>query len=115
MVNSTAPNPRALGEAANCTSWGYVYNYTDCDSLLAMYDLTIAELYAMNPSVGSDCRGLDVGTYYCVSWFPDGINPDDWGYEYTGTALVTATSTSAGNGISTPSPIQVRIPIHPAL
>lgn len=95
----------------NCTQWGYVYNFTDCNSLLGLYDLTIAELYEMNPSVGSDCTGLNVGTYYCVSWFPNGENPDDWGYQYTDTAVVTATSTVPSDGISTPSPVQVRV--HP--
>lgn len=110
-TNVTAPSPRALGEAANCTTWGYVYNFTDCSSILGLYDLTLAELYTMNPSVESDCSGLDVGTYYCVSWFENGENPDDWGYEYTNTVIPTATVTSStiGGGVSTPAPVQVSL------
>lgn len=88
-----------------------MYSFTDCSSILSLYDLTIAELYAMNPSVGTDCTGMAEGTYYCVSWFANGINPDDWGYQYASTVIPTATSTTAaaGDGVSTPSPVQVRI------
>lgn len=85
-----------------------MHDFNDCADLRALYDLTLAELYLLNPSVGPDCAGLEVGTYYCVSWFPDGHNSDDWGYQYIDTAVATATSTSTGAGVSTPSPVQVR-------
>lgn len=109
MRNVTAPSPRASGEAANCTQWSYVRDSWTCNSLLALFDLKVSELYAMNPSIGPDCTRLAVGTYYCVSWFPNGENPDDWGYQYTDTAIPTATSTTTGGGgVATPSPVQVR-------
>lgn len=82
-----------------------------CNSILSLFDLKVSEFYAMNPSVGPDCTGLALGTYYCVSWFPNGDNPDDWGYQYTNTAVPTATSTTttaSGSGVATPSPVQVR-------
>ncbi|KAL1869674.1 hypothetical protein Daus18300_005529 [Diaporthe australafricana] len=111
VKNLMAPSPRASGEASNCTTWGYVDDFNVCQDLLALYDLTIAELYSMNPSIGPDCTGLAIGTYYCVSWFPDGLNPPDWGYQYTDTAIPTTTSTATGtiSGVSTPSPVQTDI------
>lgn len=78
-------------------------DYTDCTSLLALYDLTLDELYLMNPSVGPDCAGLEKSTKYCVSWFPNGENPEHWAYQYTGTAIVTANYTNTGSSVSTPS------------
>lgn len=76
---------------------------TDCDSLLALYDLTLDKFYLMNPSVGLDCSGLEKGTNYCVSWFPNGDNSEHWAYQYTGTAIITANSTNTGSSVSTPS------------
>lgn len=77
-------------------------DYYNCADILALHDLTLDKLYLMNPSVGPDCAGLETGTYYCVSWFPDGYNPEDWGYQYTDTAIVTGISTSTATATTTP-------------
>lgn len=111
-TNTTPPSPRASGEASNCTAWIMVESYTTCKSILAVYDLTMAEFYMLNPSVGSDCSGLAVGTYYCLSWFPDGDNPADWGYQATATWTGSTTATTSGDGISTPTAVQVRNKQH---
>lgn len=68
----------------------------------------------MNPSVKEDCSGLVLGTYYCVSTYPDGVPPGQPGWtgptfplpDETATATSTTTSTS---GVSTPSPVQTGI------
>jgi hypothetical protein len=71
----TPPSPTAPGAASNCTQWFVPQWYNNCLSILTLFDLTIAELYAMNPSIHSDCTGMVVGTYYCVSWYPNGVPP----------------------------------------
>ncbi|KAJ0281888.1 hypothetical protein CBS470a_008049 [Colletotrichum nupharicola] len=66
--------------------------------------LTIAQFFAFNPSVKSDCSGMVIGTYYCTSTEPDGSPPleDDDGQ----TTPSTTTGTSSTTGIATPSPVQ---------
>ncbi|KAL6229363.1 hypothetical protein BDW75DRAFT_249828 [Aspergillus navahoensis] len=109
------PVPRAAGEIANCTQWFHVESVRDtCESILNTYWLAFEEFYAMNPSVKEDCSGLVLGTYYCVSTYPDGVPPGqpDWTGptfplpDETATATSTTTSTS---GVSTPSPVQTGI------
>lgn len=58
----------------------------------------------MNPSVKSDCSGMAIGTYYCISTNEDGSPPnlddeDDESYP-------TTTSSIPSNGIATPTPTQ---------
>lgn len=49
------------GAAPNCTLYADVTEGWDCESVLQTYDLTIAQFYAYNPAVGSDCSTLVLG------------------------------------------------------
>ena len=107
---SAPPSPRAAGETANCTSWYAPQSFDTCSGILTNFYLTIAEFYAMNPSVGSDCTGMNLGTYYCISTYPGGIPP---GQPYSAISaslgLGNGTSTTSGSsttGIVTPTPTQ---------
>jgi LysM repeat protein len=88
-----------------------------------MFEMNITEFYDLNPSVGSDCTGMNLGTYYCVSTDPGGealwtTLPDNYTITATvtsslpadtdtGTATGTATATeTTGDGVTTPSPVQ---------
>ena len=44
-----------------CVSWYVVRKGATCASMLAKFNITIAQLYKWNPSVGNDCRGLKLG------------------------------------------------------
>ncbi|KAL4733764.1 hypothetical protein BDV11DRAFT_175388 [Aspergillus similis] len=101
------PAPRAAGEIANCTVWFQILSERDtCETILDNYWLAFEELYAMNPSIKDDCSGLVMGTYYCISTYPEGVpgGQPDW----TGPTYEWGT-TSTSSGVSTPSPVQTGI------
>ncbi|KAJ5547103.1 hypothetical protein N7494_004688 [Penicillium frequentans] len=91
--NITTPTPIQTGMTTSCDVFYFVKVNDECDTIAAEYDITIAEFYAWNPAVGSDCSTLELGTYVCVDTIGSIAN-------------ATATSTSS---ISTPSPIQTGI------
>lgn len=62
-----------------------------------MGGLTLEQLFKFNPSIKADCTALAIGTYYCISIWPNGDGPPDDG---DGGSNPTTT------GIHTPSPIQ---------
>ncbi|RMJ07403.1 hypothetical protein CDV36_012997 [Fusarium kuroshium] len=98
------PTPRAAGEVENCTAWFAPESYHSCESLLLTTWLEFDDFYRMNPSVKSDCTGLAVGTYYCISTNKDGSPPL---YEDEDTTTTTsASATATGTDVVTPSPVQ---------
>lgn len=108
------PTPVAAGESQNCTSWFAPTPDTICTKILIAFQITMAEFYTMNPSVGTDCSGLNAGTYYCVSTNPGGQLPV---YTDTGSGTLSFVTTFSGwvsettttakpTGVVTPSPIQ---------
>lgn len=113
-----APSPRAAGEIANCTAWYAPQSYDTCEGILIVFSLSIDVLYAMNPTVGDDCRGMSLGTYYCISTYPDGApagvsGGDGGGASSTASSTTVPTvttsvppSTTTGGGVPTPSPVQ---------
>lgn len=62
-----SPSPRAMGEVVGCTMWTQASLIYDCATILDLYDLTLDQFYAFNPSAKLDCTGLNSGTYYCIS------------------------------------------------
>ncbi|KAJ4158134.1 uncharacterized protein LMH87_008674 [Akanthomyces muscarius] len=64
---------------------------------LPAHRLNLAQFYKMNPSIGSDCTSLVIGTNYCISTLSNGNPPDD---DDDG----TPTTTSAP--VATPTPTQ---------
>ncbi len=73
---------------SNCNSFHLVVTGDQCGNLAATYGISLANFYLWNPAVGSTCASLDVGDYVCV-----------------GVIGGTATTT-AGNGVATPTPTQ---------
>ncbi|CAG8935539.1 unnamed protein product, partial [Penicillium salamii] len=108
------PVPRANGEIANCTNWyASQSKYDTCYSVITGRHLSFAEFYAMNPSVKSDCSGLSIGTYYCVSTYEGGYPPGFPGWASSSSSPVSSipltSSTPTNSGVSTPSPIQTGV------
>ena len=107
VQNATAPSPRAAGEIEGCTAWWRVQDYNSCKNPLALFGFQLATFYAMNPSIGPQCTGMAIGTYYCVSTSPDGYPPvEDDPSESIPVTTKPTTSTGASEAL-TPSPIQV--------
>ncbi|KAJ5928235.1 hypothetical protein N7466_007191 [Penicillium verhagenii] len=88
--NITTPTPIQTGMTTSCDVFYFVEANDECDTIASEYDITLAEFYAWNPAVGTDCSILEVGTYVCVDILSN----------------TTATTTSS---ISTPSPMQTGI------
>ncbi|KAL6355273.1 hypothetical protein LRP88_10859 [Fusarium phalaenopsidis] len=97
------PSLRAAGEVENCTAWFAPESYHSCESLLLTTWLEFDDFYRMNPSVKSDCTGLAVGTYYCISTNEDGSPPL---LENEDTTTTSASATATGTDVVTPSPVQ---------
>ncbi|KFZ19781.1 hypothetical protein V502_03478 [Pseudogymnoascus sp. VKM F-4520 (FW-2644)] len=93
-------------------------DYT-CGDVLVIHALTLKEFYTFNPSVGSGCGTMAVGTYYCVSNNADGSEPGGY-FDPRATSSGASTATSSGSpttttkiptttssgGIATPTPTQ---------
>ncbi|POS72694.1 hypothetical protein DHEL01_v208910 [Diaporthe helianthi] len=118
LPTAQPPSPRAAGEIANCTAWYAPQSYDTCEGILIVFSLSIDVLYAMNPSIGDDCRGMSLGTYYCISTYPEGAPAGIYGgggggdpSTSIGTTAPTVTttvppSTTTAGGVPTPSPVQ---------
>lgn len=83
----------------DCSNWAIVTSADTCQSLAAANFITLAQFDTYNPSVGSKCV-LVIDDSYCVEE-NFGIPPIS-----SSTSVI---STSTGNGITTPSPIQTGI------
>ncbi|KAL2759724.1 carbohydrate-binding module family 50 protein [Sodiomyces alcalophilus JCM 7366] len=70
-------SPRAAGESENCTRWFRAASFHTCETVLMRTRLSIDEFYTMNPSVNSDCSGMALGTYYCISTHHQGLTPSE--------------------------------------
>ncbi|KAF5626370.1 peptidoglycan-binding lysin domain protein [Fusarium tjaetaba] len=111
------PSPLAAGTPANCTRYHQVQSYNTCENILAQFYLDIEQFYAMNPTIGKDCTGLAMGTYYCISIWANGRpspvpededDDDDDDDDGLTTSVVSSTNVASvtGTTASTPSPIQ---------
>ncbi|KAJ5710539.1 LysM domain protein [Penicillium malachiteum] len=64
---STSPyEPQQTGIVSTCDDYYYVNEGDSCSEILEDYDITLAEFYSWNPSVGSTCSGMAYGYYVCV-------------------------------------------------
>ncbi|RAK99291.1 LysM peptidoglycan-binding domain-containing protein [Aspergillus ibericus CBS 121593] len=87
----TTPTPIQTGMTDTCNKFDLVQQGDNCAAIAAKYNIPLSTFYAWNPAVGSSCADLDLGYYVCV---------DTIGY------TVPTTTTSAGTGITTPTPYE---------
>ncbi|KAH8895446.1 hypothetical protein GQ53DRAFT_641974, partial [Thozetella sp. PMI_491] len=83
------------GMISGCQKFYFVTKDDTCATVLTTNGLTLAQLFALNAGVKADCTGLWLEVYVCVA-----------GPQSTATSAVISTTTSAGNGIATPTPTQ---------
>ncbi|RMZ83680.1 hypothetical protein DV738_g1034, partial [Chaetothyriales sp. CBS 135597] len=88
------------GMAEDCTLAVYVNpsGGQTCQEILDSWELTIAQFYEWNPSVGSDCSGMWAGYQYCV-------RTEDY-VEPTPTTASTTISATATTSPTAPGPTQ---------
>jgi LysM repeat protein len=102
------PSPRSPGEIGNCTDYIRApKSPITCSGMLAGIRLSMSSFFAMNPSVKSDCSGIAAGTYYCIESLLISLGIGNSTSNSTGSITVSSpSSTSSGNGIATPTPLQ---------
>ncbi|KAK3338130.1 hypothetical protein B0H65DRAFT_512022 [Neurospora tetraspora] len=93
----TTPSPAQPFIVSNCDKFYLVKAGDTCDAITQSHGITLAQFLAWNPSAGSACTGLWANAYACVSII---------GHEPTIITTIATTTTTAGNGIATPTPIQ---------
>ncbi|KAH8168701.1 hypothetical protein LIA77_11965 [Sarocladium implicatum] len=93
---SNVPSPTQSGIVNGCLAYYQAVDGDDCSKIVAAHGtFSLSDFIAWNPAVGSGCSGLWLGYWYCVA------------IEGTPTKPPTPPSTTtAGNGISTPTPTQ---------
>jgi hypothetical protein len=99
--------------------WFFLERQVKCDDLVATYGLEFGEFYKMNPIVKADCSGLVLGTNYCRSTYPGGLNVGIPGWDtaeedvendaVTSSASKTSESGATGTKQATPSSVQTGI------
>ncbi|KAL7934419.1 hypothetical protein V8C35DRAFT_327295 [Trichoderma chlorosporum] len=89
----STPGPIQTGMIGTCNKFHLVVSGDTCADIASNNGVTLANFYAWNPAVKTDCTSLILGDYVCV-----GI--------VGGTTVKPTSSTKPGNGISTPGPIQ---------
>lgn len=90
----STPTPIQTGMVSNCISFYKVASGDSCSAIAEANGISTADLISWNPAVKSDCTLLLIGDYVCV------------GTKTSATSTTKTSSTTAGNGISTPTPIQ---------
>ena len=63
---AAAPAPTQSGIASNCDQYYTVASGDSCANIGSQYNVTFAELYSWNPTIGGDCQNLWVGYAVCV-------------------------------------------------
>lgn len=66
-TNPTKPSPTQPGIPANCQRFHQAAEGETCQDIVDRYGtFTFANFYYWNTAVGSDCKNLLVGYYYCI-------------------------------------------------
>ncbi|KAL7811323.1 hypothetical protein V8C26DRAFT_437473 [Trichoderma gracile] len=90
----STPGPIQTGMTGSCNKFHLVVSGDTCSDIASKNGVTLADFYAWNPAVKTDCTSLLLGDYVCV------------GIVGGTTIKPTSTTTKPGNGITTPTPTQ---------
>ncbi|OAL43397.1 LysM domain protein [Pyrenochaeta sp. DS3sAY3a] len=99
------PSPIQKGMTANCNKFYFVVAGDGCYDIAAGNSISLDDFYAWNPAVGNTCAALWTKTYVCVGIL-GGSTPTPKPSNTPAPTSVKPTSTAAGNGIATPTPVQ---------
>ncbi|KAK3312922.1 hypothetical protein B0H66DRAFT_644063 [Apodospora peruviana] len=90
------PTPTQPGMVGNCDAFYKVKSGDNCEKIASANGISVSQFTTWNSQIGgAACNGLWVDVYVCVSIVG-----------HTPTTPVKTTTTTAGNGIATPTPIQ---------
>lgn len=99
----STPLPIQTGMVSDCDEFYLVASGDECETIASDYDISLADLYAWNPAVGSTCASLWVDDYVCVGVAASVSSA------VIATSFVTSTATPASASSTpqaTPTPIE---------
>ncbi|PYH91868.1 LysM domain protein [Aspergillus ellipticus CBS 707.79] len=99
--SSASDEPQQTGLVANCDNYYYVEKGDSCSAILTEFDITMADFYAWNPAVGSNCNTMQYGYYVCV-----GIPGIIASTTTTPSKTATSTASTTTSSSTVPSPTQ---------
>ncbi|KAI4694249.1 uncharacterized protein J4E84_002831 [Alternaria hordeiaustralica] len=90
----STPLPTQSGMVTNCNKFHWIARGVTCNQVISYQKISLADFVKWNPTVDSDCSGMQSDVNVCVS--------------VVGSPTTTppTTTTSAGNGVQTPRPTQ---------
>ena len=91
------PLPTQPSLISNCNKFYFVKSGDGCAAVATTHGISLSQFLAWNPLAGTQCTGLWANAYACVGII--GSSP-------TSSSTLRSSTTSAGNGIATPSPTQ---------
>ncbi|KAJ5882659.1 uncharacterized protein N7529_001331 [Penicillium soppii] len=62
----TTPTSVQTGIVSDCNTFYYVVSGDGCSSIATSQGVTVAEIEAWNPAIGTDCTSLWLETYICI-------------------------------------------------
>ncbi|KAG8667748.1 hypothetical protein FPOAC2_12938 [Fusarium poae] len=88
------PSPIQSGMVKNCNKFHKVEKSQTCNDIASKFGISEDDVKKWNPEVGSDCTGIWANVYVCIGVI-GGSAPTP-----------SSTTTTTGNGVSTPLPTQ---------
>jgi hypothetical protein len=95
------PLPTQPEIVSNCDKFYFVKAGEQCGDIVSRFGITLDKFLAWNPKAGSNCASLWGEAYACISI----IGEEPASATSKPTSIISST-TSAGNGVSTPQPTQ---------
>ncbi|KAH8708480.1 hypothetical protein GQ44DRAFT_763437 [Phaeosphaeriaceae sp. PMI808] len=86
------PQPTQPGMVTNCNKFHFISPGNVCSQITSFNKISLADFVKWNPTVRSDCTGMQANVNVCVGVIGGSTTPTP--------------TTSAGNGIQTPQPTQ---------
>ncbi|KAF1973232.1 hypothetical protein BU23DRAFT_533807 [Bimuria novae-zelandiae CBS 107.79] len=96
----STPSPLQPSIVDNCDEFYFVKLNEQCDAIAKAHGITLAQFLTWNPKAGATCTGLWAEAYACVSVI--GVSPSL-------SSSAAPSTTTPGNGIATPAPIQANM------
>ncbi|KAE9378484.1 carbohydrate-binding module family 50 protein [Stipitochalara longipes BDJ] len=92
----TTPTPFQPGMITTCNTFHLVVSGDTCFDIANTAGIALTDFISWNPGVGSDCSTLFLADFVCIGLIGGS----------TKTTTSEATTTTSGNGITTPTPFQ---------
>ncbi|CAA9966826.1 hypothetical protein PTMSG1_10185 [Pyrenophora teres f. maculata] len=99
----STPLPTQPGMVTNCNKFHFINQGVSCSQVISYQKITRVDFVKWNPTVGSDCSGMQANVYVCVGVIGGPITTI---MPTTTTTKPTTTTTTSGNIIQTPQPTQ---------